>query len=138
MKYIIPVMFLIPLSFCSYAQDTVVSNSVALSSREMPRYPGGDVELRKFLLLNLRYPNDAMVEKIEGEVIVSFLIDTEGNIKNVNAAGTLGHGCEEEAERVVKCMPRWQPAVIRGKNISVLYKLPVVFELGASIGKSGN
>lgn len=134
MKYFIPVIFLMSLSLSvsSKAQDTSAKGLTTYyshNSLEKPQFPGGDQELDKYLSLNLRYPNQAFTLKIQGEVIVNFTIDEDGTIRDVKAIKDIGHGCAQEAERVVKNMPPWSPARKEGKAIKVNYRLPVLFEL---------
>jgi protein TonB len=134
MKYFIPVMFMMSLSLSvqSKAQDTSakgLTKHYGYNSLEKPQFPGGDQELDKYLSLNLRYPNEALTLKVEGEVIVNFTINEDGTIQDVKVIKDIGHGCAQEAERVVKNMPPWSPARKEGKAIKVNYRLPVLFEL---------
>jgi protein TonB len=129
MKYFVALLLLIPFIEKVHAQDTAKAVSQRLNMRDRPKYPGGENELRKFLALNLRYPNDAINNNIEGEVIVSFKIDEEGKVSDVTSLKSLGYGCDEEAIRVVMRMPHWEPAKKGGKKIAVMYNLPIVFEL---------
>ena len=111
-----------------YAQDTIQKAPINLKSKERPRFPGGEKELRKYLSLNLRYPNAAFADKVEGYVILSFKIDETGKISEVQILKSLGYGCDEEAIRVAKKMPDWEPAHKDGKPIAVVYYLPIEFE----------
>ena len=111
------------------AQDQTKSLPARISTKERPKFPGGEEELKQFLSLNLKYPNEALQNKIEGEVVVSFKIDSDGRISDINTLKGLGYGCDEEAVRVVKQMPQWLPAKKDGKKIAVIYNLPIVFEL---------
>jgi protein TonB len=131
MKFFIPVIFTMLLSLCvqSKAQDTAAKGLTVPYSMEKPQFPGGNEELDKYLSLNLRYPSEALTLKTEGEVVVTFTIDEEGAIQDVKTIQDIGHGCGQEAERVVKSMPHWYPGRKEGKAIPVSYRLPVVFEL---------
>jgi protein TonB len=131
MRYFITAMFVTSLSLCapSKAQDTSAKELATNSSIEKPQFPGGNQELDAYLSLNLRYPNEALTRKVEGEVVVSFTIDEDGTIHDIKALKDIGYGCGQEAERVVKSMPRWYPAKKEGKAIKINYRLPVVFEL---------
>jgi protein TonB len=82
-----------------------------------------------FLRKNLQYPNEARDKNISGKVIVKFVIDTEGNIKNAEVIRGIGAGCDEEALRVVRKMPRWKPGHQNGKAVNVFFHLPVSFVL---------
>ena len=126
--------FLILLSFFSFQKNATAQDSLRAvldktCVREKPKFPGGEEELKKFLALNLRYPTDAISNNIEGEVVVSFKIDANGNVTDIVPLKSLGHGCDEEAVKVVKKMPQWTPAKRDGRKVAVIYNLPIVFEL---------
>ncbi|GEP93860.1 M56 family metallopeptidase [Chitinophaga cymbidii] len=97
----------------------------------MPKFPGGDEGLARYLSTNIRYPADATKLGIMGNVLVSFTLDTEGNIKDVRAVNkpVLGSGLEEEGIRVVKSMPKWRPAMDGGKTVPIRFAVPIRFQL---------
>jgi protein TonB len=98
---------------------------------KMPSFPGGNDALAKFLSKNIRYPHMASDNGIEGRVFIQFVVDYEGNIKDVKAVGAIrGGGLEEEAVRLVKLMPKWTPGRQNGQAVSVQFNLPVSFQLG--------
>lgn len=98
---------------------------------QMPSFPGGEAALAKFLSNNIRYPHMAANNDIEGRVFVQFIVDYEGNIKDVKTIGAVkGGGLEEEAIRLVKLMPKWKPGKQNGQAVSVFFNLPVVFQIG--------
>lgn len=132
MKFIILLCFIPLLPLRGAAQDAVDKTVVTLSAKEQPEYPGGEKELRKYLSLNLRYPNEALEHQVEGELQVSFVIGEDGTIADISVKRGLGYGCDEEAVRVVGKMPAWQPAQIGGKPVKVTYLLPIQFELPAT------
>ncbi len=136
MKYIISASLIMLMSLPVLAQSKPSIEETELSAKEKPRFPGGEKGLQEYLSLNLRYPNKALENKIEGEVLVGFQIDEKGSISSVKVAESIGYGCDEEAIRVVKAMPQWHPANIDGKPIKVNYILPVLFELPESDGKA--
>jgi TonB family protein len=96
---------------------------------QMPEFPGGQSAMMDFLRKNLQYPNEARDKNISGKVIVKFVIDSEGNIKNAEVIRGIGAGCDEEALRVVRKMPRWKPGHQNGKAVNVFFHLPVSFVL---------
>ena len=96
---------------------------------EMPEFPGGPEALYPYIGKNLRYPEQAVEEGIEGVVFLSFVVETDGRISNVNVLRGIGGGCSEEALRVVKGMPNWKPGKQRGKEVRVKYNLPIRFKL---------
>ncbi|WP_143307545.1 energy transducer TonB [Chitinophaga vietnamensis] len=95
-----------------------------------PTFPGGEEALNKYLSKNIRYPRVAQENGISGTVFVQFIVDSEGNIKDVKTVGAAkGGGLEEEAVRVVKTMPRWKAGKQNGRQVSVQFNLPIRFTL---------
>jgi TonB family protein len=107
-----------------------VKDSVYKSPEHMPAFPGGDQELVKFILTNLKYPAEALKQKIEGKVLVNFIVRKDGSIGEVKIIRGIGGGCDEEAARVVKMMPRWTPGTVKGKPVNVSLVLPIQFAAG--------
>ena len=96
----------------------------------MPAYRGGQQALIQFLSENVKYPEDARKNGIEGRVIVQFVVDKDGSIVKVKVLRSGGDkSLDNEAIRVIKSMPNWKPGTERGKNVRVKYKLPVNFRL---------
>lgn len=78
---------------------------------------------------NLKYPEEAIKNKVQGQVVVEFVIDTNGAVINPVIKQGIGSGCDEEALRVLSLMPAWIPGKQNGQNVKVKYKLPVVFQI---------
>ena len=95
----------------------------------MPKFPGGEVALHKYLAENIRYPEMAKESGIQGRVFVTFVIEKDGSVTDVKVLRGIGGGCDEEAVRVVKNMPKWTPGKQRGKPVRVQFNLPVKFTL---------
>ena len=96
---------------------------------EMPRFPGGDVELMKFFSENLVYPEIAKRAGVEGKVILSFVVDKNGKVFDVEVVKSIGAGCDEEAMRVLKIMPSWIPGKQNSNPVLTRINIPVVFKL---------
>lgn len=96
---------------------------------QMPEFPGGIAELRRYLSKNIRYPGEAARANIQGRVYVSFMINKLGDIRNPRVLQGLGHGIDEEALRIVISMPRWTPGKQNGAPVDVEYTLPINFKL---------
>ena len=79
--------------------------------------------------MNLHYPDSAKQLGISGTVYVSFLIDTKGKVSNIKVLKGIGGGCDEEAIRVVKKMPRWGAGRQAGKAVNVQFTMPIRFSL---------
>jgi protein TonB len=96
---------------------------------DMPEFPGGHSALMKYLAANIVYPRQAREAGIKGTVYVTFVIEPDGSVTSVVSLRGVPGGCTEEAERVVKSMPDWEPGKQRGKAVRVRLNLPVKFNL---------
>ena len=96
---------------------------------EMPGFPEGEEKLMEFLTKNIEYPKEAREAGIQGRVFVGFVIEKDGSIGDVKVLRGIGHGCDEEAVRVVKSMPNWKPGKLYGEVVRVSYQIPVNFKL---------
>ena len=96
---------------------------------EMPEFPGGMGEAMKFLAKNIKYPVAAQQAKIEGRVIVQFVVERDGSISDVHAMRGVNPDLDAEAIRVVSLMPKWNPGKQRGKAVAVKYTMPIMFRL---------
>jgi periplasmic protein TonB len=95
-------------------------------------FPGGTAAWLRYLNKNLRYPDDAVNNEIQGTVVVQFIVDKEGNVSDVNAiSGPDNGGLREEAVRVIKKSGKWTPAVQNGRQVKSYKKQPIVFRLEA-------
>ena len=114
------------------AQKTVVSQTnqkVFDTVEQMPEYPGGMQAMIEFLQTNMKYPEDAEKQKVEGRVMVQFVVETDGSISDVHVAKQVFPSLDAEAIRVVQAMPRWTPGKDKGKVVRVKYNLPIVFRM---------
>ena len=96
---------------------------------EMPVYPGGEFALKKYLRKNLHYPKKEKKQKIEGKVIVRFVINEDGSITNETVVKSVSEGLDAEAVRLIKSLHNFAPGRQQGKAVKVYYVIPVVFEL---------
>ena len=95
----------------------------------MPEFPGGLSAFNSFITQNIKIPDAAKANHIQGRVLVSFVIDSTGNLTDVKTARGIGFGCDEEAVRVVKLSPRWTPGRWDGQYVRVAYSVPIAFNL---------
>ncbi len=95
----------------------------------MPTPPGGMEGWNKYLSKNLKYPTQARRMGIEGTVYVVFVVNTDGSIQDVEILRGIGGGCDEEAMRVVRNAPKWEPGKQRGRPVRVKMRLPIRFKL---------
>ena len=96
---------------------------------EMPSSPGGEAKLMEYVAKNIKYPQIARETGIQGRVFVGFVVEPDGSISNVKLLRGIGGGCDEEAMRVIKSLPKWKPGKQRGKAVRVSYQIPVFFKL---------
>jgi protein TonB len=96
---------------------------------EMPGFPGGDAEMYKFITTTIKYPEEAKELGIQGKVFVNFVVEADGSISDVRLIRGIGGGCDEEAIRVVKAMPKWIAGKQRGVPVRVYFNLPIKFTL---------
>ena len=116
----------------AHAQKTVVSQTnqkVFDTVEQMPVYPGGMQAMIEFLQTNMKYPEDAAKQKVEGRVMVQFIVETDGSISDVHVAKQVFPSLDAEAIRVVQAMPKWTPGKEKGNVVRVKYNLPIVFRM---------
>lgn len=100
-----------------------------VSVEQQPEYPGGIEALRSFLNKNLNYPRSAANAGISGKVYISFVVNTDGSLTEVQVLKGIGFGCDEEAIRVIRKMPQWRPGKQSGRAVRVKFNLPISFTL---------
>lgn len=100
-----------------------------LTVEQQPEYPGGMEALRTFLGKNLNYPRSAASAGVSGRVYVSFVVNTDGSLADIQVLKGIGFGCDEEAVRVMQKMPHWRPGKQAGRAVRVKYNLPISFTL---------
>ena len=96
---------------------------------DMPEYPGGMEAMMKFVAENLKYPQQMQKEKVEGRVLLSFVVEKDGSVTNIEEVKSPHPVLTEEAIRVVKLMPKWKPGKQDGKEVRVQFNLPITFRL---------
>jgi len=100
-----------------------------------PRFPGGDEARLYFLRNNIRYPESALKSGIQGVVLLVFIIEQDGFISHLEVKKGIGGGCDQEALRVAKSMPRWDPGKRSGKPVRVMVQMPIVFKMPGKYSK---
>lgn len=95
----------------------------------MPQFPGGNVELMRYLGTNIKYPTIAAENGIQGRVVLKFVVSKDGSISNIQIVRSLDPSSDKEAIRVIKGMPKWIPGMQNGHPVAVYFTLPVLFKL---------
>lgn len=96
---------------------------------DLPQYPGGPIELVRWLTKNLRYPTSAKVKKVEGKVVAQFIVNADGSLSDFKIVKSLNDACDREALRVLRLMPRWKAGVQNDKPCRTVVAIPIVFKL---------
>lgn len=104
-------------------------NTAFITVEVQPSFIGGNSEMYKFLGKNLKYPSAAQRANIQGKVFLSFIVEKDGSITDIETMKGIGFGCDEEAMRVVKLMPKWIAGKQNGRNVRVKFTIPVFFRL---------
>jgi TonB family protein len=130
MRQILLLFLLLFITTCK-AQDSPVKSGgkgfgVAVVQIQ-PVFSGGNDSLQAFLKRNIRYPQQAKINRIQGRVYIGFMVDRNGKIVNPNILSSASPELDEEAMRVVKLMPDWTPGTAGGSAIDVQYILPIDF-----------
>lgn len=112
------------LDLATYEEDTVYQ-----IVEQMPQYTGGEEAMMKYVSENIKYPQAAKDKNIAGRVFVSFVVEKDGSVNEVKVLRGIGGGCDEEAVRVIKGMPKWKPGIQEGKPVRVSYMMPINFKL---------
>ena len=110
-------------------EEEVVEQEIFQIVEEMPAFPGGEQKLMEYVAKNIKYPQIVRETGIQGRVFVGFVVEPDGSISNVKLLRGIGGGCDEEAMRVIKSLPKWKPGKQRGKAVRVSYQIPVFFKL---------
>lgn len=117
-------------AFPSTAQETAKSKeTVHQEVSEMPVPPGGMVGWINYFKNNLKYPETAKKNGVEGMVMLSFIVKKDGSVSNVQVLRGIGSGCDEEAVRLLTNSEKWTPGKKENKPVDVEMKLPVQFKL---------
>ncbi|SHN07220.1 TonB family C-terminal domain-containing protein [Cyclobacterium lianum] len=98
---------------------------------EQPNFEGGMDAFHRYVAETLQYPLEARQQKVEGMVEIQFVVEKDGSLSNVSAINGIGAGCDEEAERVIRQAPRFNPGKQRGNPVRVRMVLPIVFALNS-------
>ncbi|HPF51998.1 MAG TPA: energy transducer TonB [Draconibacterium sp.] len=129
-----PILFIVLLVFFAglsiQAQEQQKKHGdVYFIADVMPEYPGGMDALKQLLVDNVKYPEQAKKDNVEGKVYVTFIVDENGNVQDEKIARGVNPELDAEALRVVKLMPKWTPGKEGGKTVKVSFTLPVQFAL---------
>ena len=109
--------------------DSTAKEEVFMVAEQMPEFPGGMKEMLKFLQENVKYPENAMKNNVQGRVIVQFVVEKDGTPTEFKVLRSVDPDLDAEALRVLKTMPKWKPGMEKGEAVRVKFTVPVAFKL---------
>ena len=110
--------------------QTTTQTKIHDAVEEMPEFNGGQLAMMEFLMNNMKYPQAAVKAKQQGKAVVGFVVRKDGTVSDVHITKSAGYAVlDEEAMRVVKAMPAWEPGKQKGKPVNVKYNVPITFRL---------
>ena len=122
-------MLVLFFSFTTSTAQTKKNDMVFDVVEVMPQFPGGQIAMLQYLMKNIKYPEQAVKEGIQGRVTVRFIVEKDGSISDVKPVLSVHPLLNKEAVRVVESMPKWTPGKQNGKPVRVRFNLPVMFKL---------
>ncbi|MDV3308049.1 MAG: TonB family protein [Cyclobacteriaceae bacterium] len=111
--------------------NTADPEEIFVAVEQAPEYEGGLDAMYKFLQKNLRYPAKARRMNIQGTVYLSFVVERDGSIADVQVIKGIDQECDQEAARVISAMPKWNPGKQGGRPVRVRFVLPIKFKLAS-------
>ena len=109
-------------------EAATLQDSLYRVTEVMPEYPGGPNEMMKYLQENIKYPQSAKDNKIEGRVFVTFVVEKDGSITNATVLRGIDKECDAEALRVVSSMPNWNPGQHKGEVVRTQFTIPIYYK----------
>ena len=122
-------MLVLLFSFMTSTAQTKKNDMVFDVVEVMPQFPGGQIAMLQYIMKNIKYPEQAMKEGIQGRVTVRFIVEKDGSISDVRPILSVHPLLNKEAVRVVESMPKWTPGKQNGKPVRVRFNVPVMFKL---------
>lgn len=122
-------VFLLLSIMCFLSLQAQQKEFMSLTTQEYPEFPEGNKAFAKYLKANLKYPEEAKRLGVEGKVFLEFIVEKDGTITNVKTIKGIGHGCDEEAIKVMQNSPKWKQHKVRGEILRQKMNVPIVFKL---------
>ena len=111
-------------------EEEIEEDQPFIKVEKMPTFRGGDLNaFRNWVQGKLRYPQIAQENGISGRVVLSFVVERDGTLTNIQVLQSPDRSLGEEATRVVASSPKWEPGMQRNQPVRVKYTLPVVFQI---------
>jgi len=111
------------------AKKVASKDDVFTAVENPPEFPGGEEARVQYMVSSIKYPEVARQKGIQGTVFVTYIVEKDGTISEAKVMQGIGGGCDEEALRVIKNMPKWTPGTQRGEAVRVQFNMPIKFAL---------
>ncbi|MEG2514887.1 MAG: energy transducer TonB, partial [Bacteroidaceae bacterium] len=113
-----------------YKDSTKVKSDDSKKSEErIAEFPGGREAMMDYIRTNLKYPKQARKNRIEGRVLIKFVVDKTGEIRDAQVMKSVSKELDDAALSLIQGMPKWKPAFQRGKNVNFQMVIPINFHL---------
>ena len=110
--------------------ENIVEEEIFVTAEEMPTFQGGDLsKFRNWVQSHVKYPQIALENGIQGNVVIKFVVEKDGKLSNIQVLQSPDSSLSDEAVRVLKTSPKWKPGKQRNKPVRVTYTLPVSFKI---------
>jgi TonB family protein len=129
------ILFTILIMFKLSVINAQEKDTIVFISEQLPEYPGGEEAMMTYLRDQIKYPDAAREAGIAGMVIIRFVVEKDGSLSNFQVLKSVHESIDNEALRVVKAMPDWEPGKQRGKAVRVYINLPIRFILPEPVKK---
>jgi periplasmic protein TonB len=110
---------------------------VYMYCEKMPEFIGGETAFIEYVKNNVKYPQQAVSDKIEGRVVIKFIVRETGEIGDIQLLRSIRTDLNNECIRVISIMPKWKPGMINGNPVSVSYSIPIRFLLNSTENLNG-
>lgn len=130
--FILPAIMLLLGTMAPLSAQTAGSNDeepVFVQIENKPEFEGGWTAFEAYFQNNLRYPKKAVKERIEGKVLVKFIVEKDGSVSNAEVIRSVSKELDKEALRVIRNMPKWKPGTLKGKPVRCSFTVPVTFRI---------
>ena len=110
--------------------ENIVEEEIFVTAEEMPTFQGGDLsKFRNWVQSNVKYPQIALENGIQGNVVIKFVVEKDGKLSNIQVLQTPDKTLADAAVQVLQKSPKWKPGKQRNKPVRVTYTLPVSFKI---------
>ena len=127
MKKLFLIMLLAFVSVNAYSQSDDADNDVYNMVDQSAKFQDGYNSIIKFVQENIKFPAEAKENDVHGRLMLSVVVEKDGSLSDITVKKGLGYGLDEEIVRIIKMMPKWQPAQHKGKTVRQTQTIVIPF-----------